>query len=212
MRRTKILLADDHRMFAEMLTSLLQTRYEILGTVTNGHALIAAARELHPDIIVLDIGMPQLNGLDAAQQIKRDMPSVKLIFLTMNMDPYLARHAFQIGASGFLLKQGTANELPDAIEKVLLGRTYITPAAAEALEKLSEAQPNSRDSSPEPTARQREVIQLLAEGYSMKQVADTLNITARTVAAHKYAAMDVLRIKSSAELVQYALKSKMIYS
>jgi len=212
MRRLKILIADDHNMFAEMSKSLLARRYDVVGTVTDGLALVAAARQLQPDIVVLDIGMPHLNGLDAAAQIKRAMPAIKLIFLTMNLDPYLVRQALRIGASGFLLKQGTTEELSEAIEKVASGGSYLTATAARALDGLSELDPTNRDSRREPTARQREVIQLLAEGQSMKQVADTLNITARTVAAHKYAAMELLQIKSSAELVQYALKSGMIYS
>lgn len=211
MRRPKVLVADDHHMFAEMLKSVLTPRYDIVGTVTDGLALLEAAHQLRPDVVVLDIGMPQLNGLDAGQQIKKSMPAIKLIFLTMNLDPYLVRQAIRIGASGFLLKQGTAKELPDAIEKVMCGGSYVTPAAAAALARLSELEPSNHKEAPQPTARQREVIQLLAEGQSMKQVADTLNITPRTVAAHKYAAMELLQIKSSAELVQYALKSGMIY-
>ena len=198
-------------MFAEMLKSVLTPRYDVVGTVTDGLALLQAARQLRPDVVVLDIGMPQLNGLDAGLQIKKSMPAIKLIFLTMNLDPYLVRQAIRIGASGFLLKQGTAKELPEAIEKVICGGSYITPTAAAALERLSELEPAYQNDAPQPTARQREVIQLLAEGQSMKQVADTLNITPRTVAAHKYAAMELLQIKSSAELVQYALKSGMIY-
>ena len=211
MRRIRVLLADDHHMFAEMLQGLLTPSYEVVGTVTNGLALVDAAQQLQPDIIVLDIGMPHLNGLDAGLQIKKAMPAVKLVFLTMNLDPYVVRQAIRNGASGFLLKQGTAKELPEAIEKIVKGGSYVTPAAARALEGLSELQPADRDARPEPTARQREVIQLLAEGQSMKQVADTLKITPRTVAAHKYAVMEMLQIKSSAELVQYALKSGMIY-
>jgi DNA-binding NarL/FixJ family response regulator len=212
MRTPKILLADDHRMFAEMLNTLIGDRYDIVGMATDGHSLIEAARHLHPDVIVIDVGMPHLNGLDAGQQIKKITPSVKLIFLTMNSDPYLIRHAFRIGASGFLLKQGAASELVQAIEVVLRGGSYITPPAADALASLCQLEPNRGDAYPEPTARQREVIQLLAEGQSMKQVANTLDITARTVAAHKYAAMETLGIKSSAELVQYALKSRMLYN
>jgi DNA-binding NarL/FixJ family response regulator len=198
-------------MFAEMLNSVLTPRYDVVGTVTDGLALLEAVHQLRPDVVVLDIGMPHLNGLDAGLQIKKSMPAIKLIFLTMNLDPYLVRQAIRIGASGFLLKQGTAKELPEAIEKVMCGGSYITPAAAAALERLSELEPANHNEAPQPTARQREVIQLLAEGQSMKQVADTLNITPRTVAAHKYAAMELLQIKSSAELVQYALKSGMIY-
>jgi DNA-binding NarL/FixJ family response regulator len=211
MRRLKILLADDHHMFAEMLKSVLTPRYDVVGTVTDGLALLEAAQQLRPDVVVLDIGMPHLNGLDAGLQIKKSMPAIKLIFLTMNLDPYLVRQAIRIGASGFLLKQGTAKELPEAIERVMCGGSYVTPAAAAALMRLSELEPAYQNDAPQPTARQREVIQLLAEGQSMKQVADTLNITPRTVAAHKYAAMELLQIKSSAELVQYAIKSGMIY-
>jgi DNA-binding NarL/FixJ family response regulator len=211
MRRTRILLADDHHMFAEMLKSVLTPRYDVVGTVTDGLALLEASRQLQPDVVILDIGMPHLNGLDAGLQIKRSMPAVKLIFLTMNLDPYLVRQAIRNGASGFLLKQGTAKELPEAVERVMTGGSYVTPDAARALDGLSQLEPAARDSRPEPTARQREVIQLLAEGQSMKQVADTLKITPRTVAAHKYAVMELLQIKSSAELVQYALKSGMIY-
>jgi DNA-binding NarL/FixJ family response regulator len=212
MRRPKVLLADDHHMFVEMLRSLLADRYDVVGSVTNGLALVETASRLRPDVVVLDIGMPQLNGLDAGQQIKKSLPAVKLIFLTMNLDPYLIRQAFRIGASAFLLKQGTAGELPVAIERVLSGGTYLTLTAAEAIAKLSELEPKNQGCCPEPTLRQREVIQLLAEGQSMKQVASTLRITPRTVAAHKYAAMETLQIKTSAELVQYALKSRMLYS
>jgi DNA-binding NarL/FixJ family response regulator len=211
MRRLRVLLADDHHMFAEMLQGLLTPHYEVVGTVTDGLALLDAVQRFHPDVVVLDIGMPHLNGLDAGLQIKKTMPAIKLIYLTMNLDPYVVRQAIRNGASGFLLKQGTAKELPEAIEKIVNGGSYVTAAAARALEGLSELEPSNRDSRPEPTARQREVIQLLAEGQSMKQVADTLKITPRTVAAHKYAVMELLQIKSSAELVQYALKSGMIY-
>ena len=199
-------------MFAEMLRDLLTPCYDVVGTVTDGLSLVDATRQLQPDVVVLDIGMPRLNGLDAGQQIKRTMPAVRLIFLTMNLDPYVVRQALRLGASGFLLKQGTAKELPEAIERVMNGGSYVTPAAVRALDALSELEPADRNSRPEPTARQREVIQLLAEGQSMKQVADTLKITPRTVAAHKYAVMELLQIKSSAELVRYALKSGMIYN
>src|SRR5271165_6758789 len=134
MRRIKILLADDHHMVAEMLRNLLSPSYDVVGTVTDGLELLEATRQLHPDIVVLDIGMPRLNGLDAGQRIKKNMPYIKLIFLTMNLDPYVVRQAFRIGASGFLLKQGSTKELPEAIEKVMNGRLYLTPMAAKALD------------------------------------------------------------------------------
>jgi DNA-binding NarL/FixJ family response regulator len=212
MRRIRVLLADDHHMVAEMLKTELSSSYDVVGTVTDGLELIEATRELRPDVVLLDIGMPHLNGLDAGMQIKKSMPAVKLIYLTMNLDPYVVRQAIRVGASGFLLKQGNAKELPEAIEKAMLGGIYLTAMASAALNGLAELEPANRDSRPEPTARQREVIQLLAEGQSMKQVADILKITPRTVAAHKYAVMELLQIKSSAELVQYALKSGMIFN
>jgi DNA-binding NarL/FixJ family response regulator len=154
--------------------------------------------------------MPQLNGLDAARQIKQTVPKAKLIFMTMNEDPDVVGEAFRAGASAFLLKQAAAFELTDAIDKVLKGGTYVTPSAAEGQPKIGLRDPKHRESSAAPTARQREVIQLLAEGRSMKEVASTLGITKRTVAAHKYAAMEILQLKTNADLVQYAIKNRII--
>ena len=210
MRRTRVLLADDHRMLADALRGVLEPRCEVVGTVSDGRALLEAAPRLCPDIIVLDIAMPQLNGLDAARHLKRTMPAVKLIFLTMNEDPYLVGEAFRAGASAFLLKQAAALELIDAIDQVLKGGSYVTPHAAEGLAKISLREPGTRHHVPEPSPRQREVIQLLAEGHSMKEIASTLNITKRTVAAHKYAVMDLLQLKTNAELVQYAIRHRII--
>ena len=163
-----------------------------------------------PDIIVLDIVMPRLNGLDAARQIKKKMPEIKLIFVTMHEDPYLVGEAFRAGASAFLLKETEAAELFEAIEQVLKGGSYVTPSIAEGLAEISLRAPKSREHASEPTPRQREVIQLLAEGHSMKEVAFELNITRRTVAAHKYAAMELLNLKSNSEIVQYAIKHKIV--
>jgi DNA-binding NarL/FixJ family response regulator len=154
--------------------------------------------------------MPRLNGLDAARNLKRTMPKIKLIFMTMNEDPDLVGEAFRAGASGFLLKQAAAFELMDAIEKVLKGGSYVTPSAAVGQANISLREPKARDHVAEPTPRQREVIQLLAEGRSMKDVASVLQITKRTVAAHKYAVMDLLQLKSNADLVQYAIRRRII--
>jgi DNA-binding NarL/FixJ family response regulator len=203
-------LADDHRLLVDLLSSVLEPRYEVVGSVTDGHSLLEVAERLRPDIIVLDIGMPQLNGLDAGRKLKAKNAEVKLIFMTMNQDPYLVGEAFRAGASAFLLKQHAASGLTAAIEQALKGGTYVSPETAASQINISLRAPKAREHAPEPTARQREVIQLLAEGRSMKQVADVLNISTRTVALHKYKVMDLLQIKSGAELVQYAIKHGII--
>jgi DNA-binding NarL/FixJ family response regulator len=210
MKRIRVLLADDHQMLLDALKSVLEPRCEVVGAVTDGHSLLEAAEKLRPDVIVLDIAMPQLNGLDAARKLQRKMPAVKLIFMTMNEDPYLVGEAFRAGASGYLLKQAAGFELIDAIEKVLKGGKYLTPRAAKGLTSISLREPKAREHAPGPSGREREVIQLLAEGRTMKEAASLLKITTRTVAAHKYHAMELLQIKTNAELVQYAIKSKII--
>ena len=210
MRRPRVLLADDHQMLLDALKGVLEPRCEVVGMVGDGRSLLEAAAKLQPDIIVVDIAMPQLNGLDAARQIKHSMPRVKLIFMTMNEDPYLVGEAFRVGASAYLVKQAAALELTNAIELVLKGRTYVTPSIADGLDKIALRSPNVRDHAPEPTPRQREVIQLLAEGRSMKEVASALSITPRTVPAHKYAVMELLQLKTNADLVQYAIKHRII--
>jgi DNA-binding NarL/FixJ family response regulator len=210
MKRPSVLLADDHRMLLDALRQVLEPRYEVVGMVSDGRALLEGAVELRPEVIVLDIAMPQLNGLDAARHLKRTMPEVKLIFMTMNEEPDLVGEAFRAGASGFLLKRAAAFELTDAIDKVLKGGSYVTPSAAEGQANISLREPKAREHTAEPTPRQREVIQLLAEGRSMKEVASILKITKRTVAAHKYAVMELLQLKTNADLVQYAIKRRII--
>jgi len=208
-KRTRVLLADDHQMLVDALKSVLEPQYEVVGSVIDGRSLLEAADKLRPDVIVLDIAMPLLNGLDAGRQLKQRRPQVKLIFVTMNEDPYLVGEAFRAGASAFLLKQAAGFELTDAIGLVMKGGSYVSPQAAKGLTSISLRQPKIQHR-PEPTARQREVIQLLAEGRSMKEVADVLNITKRTVAMHKYTVMELLQIKTNAELVQYAIKRGII--
>jgi DNA-binding NarL/FixJ family response regulator len=210
LRRPRVLLADDHKMLVDALKGLVEPRCEVVGSATDGRALLKSAEKLQPDIIVLDVAMPELNGLDAGRQLKQKMPGVKLIFMTMNEDPYLVGEAFRSGASAFLLKKAAGDELSEAIDRVLKGGSYVTPSAAKGMSKISLRNPKDREHTPEPTARQREVIQLLAEGRSMKEVASVLHITKRTVAAHKYAVMELLQIKSNAELVQYAIKHRII--
>jgi len=182
----------------------------VVGLLSDGRALLKAAAKLQPDIVVLDIAMPQLNGLDAARHLKPALPKLKLIFMTMNEDPDLVGEAFRAGASAFLLKRAAAFELTEAIEKVLKGGSYVTPSAAASQAAISLRDPKARAHVTEPTPRQREVIQLLAEGRSMKEVASILQITKRTVAAHKYAVMDLLQLKTNADLVQYAIKHRII--
>jgi DNA-binding NarL/FixJ family response regulator len=197
-------------MLVDALKPILEPRYEVVGAVSDGRELLKAAARLQPDVVVLDIAMPLLNGLDAARHLKATVPKAKLIFMTMNEDPDLVGEAFRAGASAFLLKQAAAFELTDAIERVLKGGSYVTPRASEGQAKISLRDPRAREHVTEPTPRQREVIQLLAEGCSMKEVASILRITKRTVAAHKYAVMDLLHLKTNADLVQYAIKHRII--
>jgi DNA-binding NarL/FixJ family response regulator len=209
MDRPRVLLADDHTLLLGAFEKLLSGECEIVGQVGDGRALVAAAETLKPDLIVLDISMPLLNGLEAARQIKQKLRSVKLVFLTMNEDADLAAEAFRAGASAYLLKRSVASELLTAIREVMQGRSYITPLVAEGLvESLQHL--DDRHPGEELTPRQREVLQLLAEGKSMKEVAGVLNLTPRTVAFHKYRMMEQLRVKSTAELIQYAVKHHIV--
>src|SRR5260370_5169007 len=197
-------------MLVDALRRVLEPRCEVVGTVGDGRAVLEAAAKLQPDIVVLDIGMPELNGLDAARQLKRTLPKVRLIFLTMNQDPYLVGEAFRAGASAFLMKQAAALELTDAIERVLKGGSYVTPSATEGLTEISLRAPGSREHAPEPTPRQRTVIQLLAERRSMHEVASPLKITTRTVAAHKYGVKKLLHLNTNAHLIQHAIKHRIL--
>ena len=209
MKGTRVLLADDHTLVRGALEKLLSEDCDVVGQVSDGRALVAAAEQLKPDVIVLDISMPLLNGVEAARQIKQKLQNVKLVFLTMNEDADVAAEAFRAGASAYLLKRSATSELPLAIREVMAGRSYITPLVTEGLVE-SLLQPEARRPAHELTPRQREVLQLLAEGRSMKEVASVLNLTPRTVAFHKYRMMDELKVKSTAELVQYAVKHHIV--
>lgn len=210
MKRPRVLFADDHKMLADALRAVVEPRCEVVGTVGDGRALVEAAVRLQPDIVVLDIGMPHLNGFDAGRKLKHALPNVKLVFMTMHDDPFLVGEAFRAGASAFLLKEAAASELTDAIDQVLKGGSYVTPSAKEGLKIIALREPKNRERAPEPTPRQREVIQLLAEGRSMKEVAAELKITRRTVAGHKYAVMELLHLKTNADLMQYAIQHGII--
>jgi DNA-binding NarL/FixJ family response regulator len=209
MSKPRVIIADDHTMLVEAFEKLLSPECEVVAKVADGRALLTAVNELKPDVVVLDLSMPLLNGLDAARQIKQSHPAVRLVFVTMNEDPDLAAQAFRIGGAAYLLKRSAGSELLTAIREAMRHRSYVTPLVTEGmLGSLMHAQ--SEPSTPQLTARQREVLQLLAEGKSMKEVASILNVAPRTVAFHKYRMMEQLKIKTNAELIQYAIRHHVI--
>jgi len=211
MKRTRVLLADDHILVMECIKLLLESEFEVVGTVADGRALLAAATELKPDVIVLDVSMPVLNGLDAGMQLRQMLPSTKLIYLTVYQDPILADEILRFGGSGFVLKSSAASELSHAIHEGLRGRSYVTPLLTQGRMAGSFLQgPHRQNRSLKVSARGREVLQLLAEGRSMKEAAAILNITPRTVAFHKYKMMGQLQLKTNAELIQFAIKQHLI--
>jgi DNA-binding NarL/FixJ family response regulator len=207
----RVLIADDHNLVAELCKRLLATEFDVVGVFSNGRALVHAARELKPDVIVLDIAMPVLNGLDAGRQIREILPAVKLVYLTMNPDPEIAAEAFRRGASGYLLKTCAASEMVVAVREVLRGKSYMSPAfSRETINFLRWHSKKLVHEEERLTERQREVLQLLAEGKVMKEVGGILNMTTRTVAYHKYRIMELLGAKSNAELVKYAIKNHIV--
>jgi DNA-binding NarL/FixJ family response regulator len=210
MKRTTILLADDHTMFCAGMQKLLEPVFEVIGCVQDGRALIKTAIEKNPDLVLLDVGMPLLNGLEAGRELKKVMPRVKLIYLTMNADAEVASEAFRIGASGYLLKNSPGDELLQAVHNVIHGTSYVTPQIGRAMEEMFIRDPMSLTRPKVLTDRQREVLQMLAEGQSMKEIAYALQISHRTVRFHKYKIMEELGIKTNSELVQYAIKHSVI--
>lgn len=207
MTRPRILIADDHAMLLDAFKALLESEFDVVGAVTDGRTLLEEFSRLHPDVVVLDIGMPLLNGLDAGRQLRAKRKSVKLIYVTMNPDPDLAGEALRLGASGYVLKSSAFQELKQAIHEALRGRSYITPLITrDVVGSLI----GHRTSRRELTIRQREVLQLLAEGRSMKEIGAILDLTPRTVAFHKYRMMEQLHLKTSAELVQFAVKQGVV--
>ena len=206
----RILIADDHQLLAETCKSFLEPEFEVVGIVADGRTLVEQADALKPDVIILDIYMPFLNGLDAGTQVKRKMPAVKLVFLTMSMEPDLAAEAFRRGASGYVLKQSAAEDLRLAIRKVLQGASYLSPLVARETVTFLIHQKQEPASNDTPiTLRQSEILQLLAQGNSMKQVAGILNLKPGTVAFHKYRMMEKLKVKTNAELLEYAFNHHM---
>ena len=206
MDRPRVLLADDHRMLREAFAQLLESSCDIVGAVGDGRALLMTAEELKPDIVVVDIAMPLLNGLDATRQLKRTMPDLRIIILTINEDPDLAAEAFRAGASSYLLKNSAASELLRAVNEAMHGRSYVTPLVAKGLVDALSHPATATNKKDVTSARQREVLQLLAEGHTMKQIGRILKIKPRTVAFHKYGMMKHLGVKTTAELVQVAVR------
>jgi len=205
--KPRVLLADDHRMVAEGLRSLLSRDFELVGVVEDGRALVDAAKKMNPDVIVADVTMPLLNGIDALVQLKASNPDVKVVFLTMHREVAYARRALEAGALGFVLKHSAPVELTTAIRAALKGQTYITPSlAGEVIRAIRDEPQGTTDPVAKLTPRQREILQLLAEGASAKQVADKLQISTRTVEFHKYQMMEALGLHNSAELLHFAIK------
>lgn len=207
MNPTRVLLADDHIILLEALKNLLAPVCDVVGTATDGRQLISMAEKLHPEVIVADINMPHLNGLEACERLMKRVPDSRVIFLTVNEDPETAEEAIRRGAFGYLLKKAASAELFKAIQAVAAGRVYVTPSIAREPLNIFISRAKSHTHQDPLTSRQREVLQLLAEGKSMKEAADILNITPRTIAFHKYAMMEHLGITRNSELVRYATQS-----
>ena len=209
-RLPRVLIADDHAVVAEGLCSILQKSCDVIGIVQDGRELLVEAAKLEPDLGVLDIGMPALNGLDAAEQLKHFLPNVKFVFLTMKDDPNLAAAALNLGNVGYVLKHSMSSELLYAVSEVLQGKAYVTPRLRSedwVAQKL-----RARQFSKDLTPRQKEVLQLLAEGRPMKEVAQILNVSEKAVMFHKYRIMASFNLKNNAELVLFALKHHLISS
>ena len=208
MKRPRVLLADDHRLVAEGLRSLLAPHFDVVGIVSDGRGLLAAAERLDPDVVVLDISMPSLNGIEAARQMRTANPRTKVVFLTMHREVTYAARALEAGASGFVLKHSAASELLTAIQEALKGGTYITPQiAGDLLDSLRRGIPAGAEALDELTPRQREVLQLVTEGRSAKEIAAVLGISRRTAEFHKARLMKVLGLQTTAQLVQYAIRA-----
>ena len=213
MSRPRVLLADDHTLVLDGFRKLLEDRCEIVGVAEDGRTLLRMAQELQPDIVTLDISMPQLNGVDAARKLKKILPRTKLIFVTMHADPAYVNEAFKAGASGYLLKRSAGSELLQAIQSVMDGQCYVTPLVAKGLVKSVITGENPTVSKDEPlTVRQREVLQLVAEGMTVKEIASALNISPKTVEFHKSHIMTQLDLHTTAELTKYALIHGLIVS
>ena len=208
MKLPRAILPDDHILVTESVRKLLESHCEIVGTVTDGHALLKAAEALKPELIVLDIEMPYMNGLEAGRQLREMMPAIKLIFVTMNEDPDLAVEAMRLKASGFLLKTSAASELSPAIQAALQGKTYVTPGIARRMQEIYVRDPEGTKQYQSLTRREQQVLRLLAKGKTMKETAKVLHLSPRTVAFHKYRMMKKLGLERSAALIEFAVKNQ----
>lgn len=207
----RVLIAEDHRLIAELCRNLLTPEFEVVGIVADGAAMVESAVQLRPDLIVVDIAMPVLDGFAAARKVKQSLHPVKLIFLTMHNDTELAAEAFRLGASGYVLKTSTSTELSQAVRTVLNGSSYVSEGLSkDEIRYLSLKEPRLIYGADRLTERQRQVLRLLAQGKCMQEVADNLEMTVRTVAFHKYRVMQKLGIGSNAELVRYAVKNRIV--
>jgi len=210
--KPRILLADDHSVVVKGITGLLERDYEVLGTAENGRALVEAALRLRPDLVILDISMPILNGIDAAREIKKLLPSARLVFLSMHSSAVYLRKALEAGASGYVLKSGAAEELLDAIEAARLGKVYVTPAfGPETIDRVRESEGSTR-SSIELTDRQKQILQLVAEGRQSKEIAGLLHVSVKTVEFHRGRLMAKLGAHSIADLTRFAIQEGLIGS
>jgi DNA-binding NarL/FixJ family response regulator len=210
-RRARVLIADDHLLVAEAIKSLLLTEFDLVGVVADGRALVEAAERLKPDVIVADISMPQLNGIDALVQLRQGGNSVPVVFLTMHQDVSFARRALEAGASGYVLKHSAPTELVAALRAALDGKTYLTPhIAGEVLQVMKQGNDRARDPLASLTPRQRTTLQLLAEGHSAKEIAAKLSISARTVEFHKYQIMETLDLHTNTELIRFAIRQGLV--
>jgi len=206
MRRPRVLMADDHTLVLEGFRKLLEEHCDLVGMVEDGRALLEAAPRLRPDIVLLDISMPLLNGIDAARRLRKLLPEVKVIFVTMHADPAYVSEAFKAGAAGYLLKRSAGSELARAIEAVSSGHFYVTPLVAKDLVRANiRPSPDNLAKQAALTSRQREVLQLVAEGCSLKEIAGILGISPKTVEFHKTQIMDILDLHTTAELTKYAI-------
>ena len=211
MKRPRVLLADDHPLILEGLRSLLEPECDVVGVIRDGRSLVEAASRLKPDVIVLDISLPLLNGIDAARQIKKELPPAKVLFLTMHANPAYLREALNAGASGYVLKTSAGEELPGAIRDALRNRLHVTAGFGEEIVNQFERRPPSSPRSQSVlTARQREILQLVAEGRTAKDIAAILNISLQTVAFHKYQIMNKLGVRTTAELTKYAIQEGLV--
>jgi DNA-binding NarL/FixJ family response regulator len=209
--RPRILIADDHNLVAELFQRLLAGDFDVVGTVGDGHALVRAAVELKPDLILIDVGMPLLNGLDAGRQVKKLQPMVKLVYMTLSSAPEVAAEAFMLGASGYLLKTCAASEMTLAVHEVLRGKTYLSKAMSrDTIDSLCWEHKKLVNVDERLTDRQREVLQLLAEGKVMKEIGVILHMSRRTVNYYKYEIMRRLGARSTAELVRYAIRNHIV--